>query len=334
MSMGIAQLTPEGKWLMVNEQLCKLLGYSRQELLEASFEKLFQFPDAGGNARPYGKALSGDILVAASEIRVTRKDGHRIWLKVVLSVEREENTKQALGLFMLAQEITKNKDAELERQELVRGLIKAQEAERAQIAQALLDDVGQNLAILAVQLQRAGKPVSDEPGRTHASIPELCAKAHSIAYRANRLSHQLYSSKLDHLGLASAVRGECRELSEQQKIPVECTCEGIPREFDSAAGLCVLRVLQETLRNIRKHSHATKVKVELTGSASELRLSVSDNGVGFDVAAARLAHGIGLISMQERIQLAGGDINITSKPGGGTKITGRVPLSVARLKLA
>lgn len=329
MSMGIAQLTAEGGWLMVNERLCEILGYSRQELLEVSFNKLFEFPEMYGSASSREKSLSGDILVAASETRVIRKDGLPVWLKVVLSVERDESTKQARGLFMLAQEITGNKNAEQDRQELVRGLLRAQEAERAEIARELLDDVGQNLAILAVQLQRAGKPVSGEPGKMHTSIPELCAKAHSIAFRISRISHQLHSSKLDHLGLAKAVRGECRELSEQQAIPVECSCEGIPRELDSAIGLCFLRVLQEALRNIRKHSHATRAKVELTGTTSELRLAVSDNGVGFDVTEARLAYGIGLISMQGRIQLAGGEVVISSKRGGGTRILASAPFSGA-----
>ena len=103
MSMGIAQLTPEGEWSMVNRRLCEILGYSEKELLETSFKKLFQFPEMYGGPRSRGQTLSDDTLVTASEIRGNRKDGLPIWLKVIVSVERNESTKQARGLFVLVQ---------------------------------------------------------------------------------------------------------------------------------------------------------------------------------------------------------------------------------------
>jgi signal transduction histidine kinase len=85
-------------------------------------------------------------------------------------------------------------------------------------------------------------------------------------------------------------------------------------------------VVQEALHNIAKHSRASSVIVHLTGDGQQLALSITDNGIGFEVGRIRTARGLGLISMRERIHLVGGQFDISSKPGAGTKIQARVPL--------
>jgi signal transduction histidine kinase len=89
--------------------------------------------------------------------------------------------------------------------------------------------------------------------------------------------------------------------------------------------LCLFRVVQEALQNAVKHSGAQHFKVDLSGTPEEIRLSVSDAGVGFDWQAAMQGRGLGLISMRERLQLVKGDFSIKSDPGGGTMISARVP---------
>jgi signal transduction histidine kinase len=95
--------------------------------------------------------------------------------------------------------------------------------------------------------------------------------------------------------------------------------------------LAFLRVLQEGMHNAMKHSGAKSMTVRLTCSDHELGLEIKDDGVGFDVEAARLAVGLGLISMRERIHLIGGKFEIWSSPGQGTRITVGAPIVNKRL---
>jgi signal transduction histidine kinase len=217
-------------------------------------------------------------------------------------------------------------EAELARREVARRLASAQDDERTRIARELHDDIGQSSAILGMQMMRAGRPVSNLPGKRHPSVAELCDDLRTIAVKVSRISHQLHPAKLEYLGLAVAVRAHCREFSEKYRIGVECSCDDIPKDLNALIGMSFLRAAQEALHNVGKHSGATAVQVNLRGSTTELSLVVADNGTGFDLETARLAAGLGLISMRERTYLAGGEFTVVSKPGAGTTVTARVPL--------
>jgi signal transduction histidine kinase len=128
------------------------------------------------------------------------------------------------------------------------------------------------------------------------------------------------------LGLAVAVKGHCRECSEQLGIPIDCSCDHLQEKLDGMIALAFLRGLQEAMHNAMKHSGAKRITVRLTGSDHDLNLEEIDDGVGFDVEASKLAAGLGLISMRERTHLIGGEFEIWSTPGRGTKITARAPI--------
>ena len=129
------------------------------------------------------------------------------------------------------------------------------------------------------------------------------------------------------MGLAVAVKSLCREFSDQLHIAVECCCTGIPEELDGKIALGCLRVIQEALHNVAKHSHASEVRVEVIGAADNLSLAVVDNGDGFDASQSGAGPGLGLISMRERMHLVGGDFMISSSPGNGTRIKALAPLA-------
>jgi len=216
--------------------------------------------------------------------------------------------------------------SELARNELSRRMMDAQEADRARIARELHDDIGQSLAILKIQMLRAGQPISGDPERTHADLKELTGKLDTIIQRVSHLSHGLHSSELEFMGLAAALKSHCRECSEQLRIPIQCQCDEVEKTLNSIVGLAFLRVVQEALHNAAKHSRAGSIMVRLNGSDRELRLEIYDDGVGFDLEATKLAAGLGLISMRERIHLIGGEFHITSSPGNGTRVVARVPV--------
>jgi signal transduction histidine kinase len=226
-------------------------------------------------------------------------------------------------------DVDDQKQSDRERTELSRRLMTAQEAERTRIARELHDGIGQALAVLGIQMQRASQPATVGPGRKTLSLQELCGKLKEIGNQVSRLSHQLHSSELEFLGLAVAVKGLCREFSEQYHMKVECACSRIPEELDKDVALCFLRIVQEALHNIAKHSRALKVSVEVSGGANDLTLAIADDGVGFEMSNVRKTAGLGLVSMRERIHLIGGEFTIVSQPGSGTKIEAKAPLGSA-----
>jgi signal transduction histidine kinase len=107
---------------------------------------------------------------------------------------------------------------------------------------------------------------------------------------------------------------------------VECVVRDLPENLERNKSLNLFRVVQESLRNVVKHSNARHVKVELTCQSKVVRLRVSDDGVGFDPEDGRHKNGLGLVSMRERMRSAEGEFSIWSKSSLGTQVEGRVPV--------
>ena len=140
------------------------------------------------------------------------------------------------------------------------------------------------------------------------------------------LSHELHSSILDHLGIASAGENFCLEFSKQHKVKIRFTARGIPTSLSRDISLPLFRILQEGVRNAFKHSGVAHFFVALDGTEREIFLEIRDQGTGFDVEKEKGVRGIGLISMEERVSLLQGNLTISSIKGKGTKIRVSVPL--------
>jgi signal transduction histidine kinase len=244
-------------------------------------------------------------------------------VSVMTDVEgRDRNLLQAL------------KQAEEARLELAQRLVNAQEAECRRVGQELHDCIGQSLAMLTIDLERTRRSLTDVSPDTHARLAGLSEKLTHLGRDVANLSHRLHSSKLEFLGLAVAVKALSREWAEQYQVQARCVCSGVPDDLAPEVSLCLFRVMQEALHNIVKHSQATKINIELDGTSDSLRLTISDNGVGFVQNNAKRRPGIGLISMRERLHLIGGRFVITAKPGFGTHIEAIVSMSKASPAMA
>jgi signal transduction histidine kinase len=204
-------------------------------------------------------------------------------------------------------------------------LIEAQEQERSRIARELHDDIGQRLAMLAIELAQLQKS-SSNPLELPVTISKLQQQTSEIAADIQSLSHQLHSSRLEYLGLAATLRGFCQEFGDQQKADVDFETRDLPTALPSDISLCFFRVLQQGLHNAAKHSGVRHFKVRLWGTRDEIHLTISDSGVGFDTNEAKVGQGLGLISMQERLKLLKGTLSIESRPLHGTTIRASVPL--------
>jgi signal transduction histidine kinase len=262
------------------------------------------------------------------EYRLLRHDGKYRWV-VDYGVPRVESDGTFCGYIGSCVDITDRKMNAESLEELGGRLIAAQEEERGRIARELHDDFSQRLALLGIGLSRLWKkrPESEEEERT--LVRELWNRIQEISSDVHRLSHQLHSSKLEHVGLGPALMGLCEEISEKYRIQVEFTDRGIALEIPKDVALCLFRVTQESLNNVVKHSRAKQAQVELCKTRDEIRLQIVDAGAGFDVALSHTDAGIGLIGMRERLRLVGGRLSVQSAPMRGTTILAEVPLPVS-----
>jgi signal transduction histidine kinase len=213
-------------------------------------------------------------------------------------------------------------------------LIDAQETERKRLARELHDDLSQNLAFLAVELDIFGQKPPVASNDVSKRMQELSTQVRNMSSSVHRLSHELHPAKLEQLGLMAAVRGFCRDFSSAHNVAIEFVPHDVPRSVPDDIALCLYRVVQEGLQNVVKHSGATSAKVELSCGDSELCLVVSDRGRGFDSSVKTHEGSLGLISMRERVRLVRGRISVQSRKGEGTRIMVQIPLGESERRSA
>ena len=268
------------------------------------------------------------------EYRLRRHDGEYRWL-LDKGVPRFNIDGSFAGYVGCCMDISDLKQARATLVEFSGRLIRAGEEERARIARELHDDINQRLALLANRIQECDQATSAHTDSLQKKeLREIWQLTNEIATDIQHLSHQLHPSKLHYLGLAATVRDLCHEFSVQHKIQVDCMVHDLPQDLEENVALNLFRTVQESLRNVAKHSHARHVKVELTSSSGRVQLRVSDDGVGFNLEDAQRKHGLGLVSMRERLRSVGGDFSIWSKPSMGTQVLGDVPATSALLQKA
>jgi PAS domain S-box-containing protein len=258
------------------------------------------------------------------QYRMRRYDGEYRWI-LDTGVPRFTEGKQFTGYIGSCIDVTDRKVAEESLADLERRLLDAQEEERSRIARELHDDINQRIAILGWELHSWDPSVPEpESGAFRASVIDRLTK---IGIDIQAISRRLHSSHLEYLGLGTAAEVLCNDLRKQQQVKIDFTCDGVPRNLPKDISLCLYRVMQEALQNAIKHSGAQRLAVELMGDPGEIRLAVSDDGVGFDPHGIDKRHGLGLISMRERMRMVHGEFSVTSKPGEGTTVKCSVPLA-------
>ena len=209
-------------------------------------------------------------------------------------------------------------------QDLSKRLLQAQEVERSRIARELHDDVGQQVALLAIDLEQLNH-LKKNPNRGADELTrEALARTQDVAKSVHDLSHRLHPAKLRLIGLIPALHSLQRELASPG-LSVTFTHQDIPASLPYDLSLCLFRVVQEALQNVVKHSNARNVAVDLSLEGTDLRLTIVDDGVGFEYETA-IGRGLGLVSMRERLESAGGVLTIRSHPSGGTRLEGTAPL--------
>lgn len=230
---------------------------------------------------------------------------------------------------VIVRDITERKMAEKALTSLSGRLIEAQEEERRRIAREIHDDYNQRLAVLAIDLEELAENIGNADvgagRRLHEHWNQIC----ELGADLHVLSHRLHSSTLENLGLVAGAKAFCEEFTGQQEIQVDFTYDNLPSGISGDVALCLFRILQEGLRNVKKHSGADRAEVRLEVAGDKLHLSIFDHGRGFDSKVSSSQTGIGIRSMEERLRLLGGNLQIHTRPMEGTKIDAWLPITTS-----
>ena len=219
-------------------------------------------------------------------------------------------------------------DANKRLQALSKRVLNIQEEERRGISRELHDDIGQSLAALKIGLHRLDERIGDE----HKEILTQClSTADATLEKLRDLSLQLRPPQLDQLGLDDALHWLVDQQRKNTGLNISCHFAGLTDRLPAVLeGVCY-RIAQEALNNATRHAKATKIGIRVELSGRLLKLAIHDDGVGFDFDAARnkaiKTGSLGLISMEERAQLAGGRMKVRTVPGAGTTVQASFVLS-------
>lgn len=262
------------------------------------------------------------------QYRLRCNDGGYRWV-FDIGVPRFDTNGSFAGYIGSCNDVTERKSAEEALASLSGRLIEAQEEERKRIARELHDDYNQRLAMLALDLENLAEKIGDSSVDAAQQLQKFFERVSEIGADLHSLSHSLHSSTLGTLGLVAGVSAFCKEFAEQQGIQVDFAHENVPHGIPEDAALCIFRIAQEGLRNIKRHSGADRAEVRLEGLEEKLHLSVADPGTGFDVNKRSPQSGIGIRSMKERLRPLGGHLEVRSRPMAGTRIDAWLPFKAA-----
>ena len=324
------------RFTYVGPQAVKILGYPLTSWYEETFWADHIHEEDRRGALEFCETSSHVSREYEFEYRMISSAGSIVWLHDLVGVETENGVPVTLRGFMI--DITERKRGEealgkstaaLRRshrqiQRLAGRLITAQEEERKRVARELHDDINQKLAALSISLSKMKKrlePTND----LNDPIADLQTRTSELTDDVRRLSHRLHPDTMEHVGLVVALKSYCVEFSKNNGISIHIDVPDRVEPVRPEVALCLYRVAQESLENIRKHSGANDVRVTLTETQDGVELFISDTGVGFDVERGRASKGLGLVSMEERVRLVGGTLLLQSHPGKGTELQVLVP---------
>jgi PAS domain S-box-containing protein len=324
-NLGIAIESLEGHVLLANPALCSILGYRESELCGMHCSQFANPEDSADDYALFQELRARLIDHYSLEKRYVRSDGTRIWGRLNVSLLKSGDKEFPL-VFAFVEDITKRKQAEEGLATFSRRLIEVQDQERTRVGRDLHDHIGQRVALLAVQLEQLKTNIFGSRDEIISQVDELLTQTSRVAADVQTLSHELHPPRLEYLGIAAAMKTFCTDFSQRQQVETAFTHEDVPRIASPEISLCLFRVLQEALHNAAKHSGVRRFEVILRGTSDEIELTVLDAGQGFDPMTAKNGRGLGLVSMEERLQLVKGNFSIESHPQQGTTIRARVPL--------
>ncbi len=212
--------------------------------------------------------------------------------------------------------------------DLIVRIIDAQEAERQRISKTMHDGPAQSLTNFVLQAEIVQRLFDSNPERARVELQNLKTTATTTFQRVREFITELRPMMLDDLGLVPTARRYVKGFEEKSEIQTTLTITGDERRFEPHREVLAFRGVQELLGNARLHSQCSQIRVTLDVDDTRVRMTVEDNGKGFDVAAAMVPgqKHIGLSTLKEKAELLGGQLQIDSTLGQGTRATLEIPV--------
>jgi signal transduction histidine kinase/ligand-binding sensor domain-containing protein len=226
----------------------------------------------------------------------------------------------SVGPAIYFRRVTQLKRKHAQQQEFSMRLIASQEAERKRIAAELHDSLGQNIIIIK---NRAllGKQAGDDKDSVSEQLDEIARTASSTLDEMRKIAHNLRPLNLERFGLTDTIVQTVKDVGSAARISLETHIDNIDTLIPAEVQIHLFRIVQEALNNIVKHAQARSGSVSINAANGAMRLTVIDNGRGFDTAMDSRTAGFGLADIAERVKLIGGELAIDSTPGKGTIVT-------------
>jgi two-component system CheB/CheR fusion protein len=298
----------EGRFLEVNEVFEQLTGYARDEVigrLSGTLDLNFRLGVDADNAGPEGAGGPGD-----SEARIRTKSGDLRDVIVATAAIEYEGRPCGLSHFY---DVT-------ERKRLEREILQVSDREQRRIGADLHDGLGTHLTGTALMARGLARNLRADRAITAEEIDEIARLLSEGIEQARTLAHGLNPFQVEVRGLTNALKELASGLWDQSGI--ECTFEetGRGKPLDSDSSMQIFRITQEALANAARHARATRIRVTLHRKGQHARITIRDDGIGFNEAKERVT-GMGLSTMRYRANIIGGRLEIKSSPGAGTTVT-------------
>ncbi|OCA83357.1 histidine kinase [Bacillus sp. FJAT-27225] len=298
----------------VNDKFCEISKYRAEELIGEDHRII----NSGFHPREFFTNLWRAISkgeVWQGEIKNRAKDGSLYWVDTTIVPFLDESGRPYQYL-AIRFEITERKRMEAELQRMMARIIDVQEEERKRLSRELHDGLGQNLYSHLITINRLLSELD------HPLLVQMQEEAMELIEEIRSLSWELRPSVLDDLGLVPAIRSFLNRYSTHYNIDVHFECV-LGRRLSAGTETTIYRVIQEALTNVRKYAEVNEALVVIREYDDAVRVMIEDRGKGFDPESA--SRGVGLFSMDERARASGGELQIISSPGKGTKVILEVP---------
>lgn len=328
MNEGAVTLTATKTILYANQCFARMVKCPLEQVIGSSFRRFISAED-----RATLRGLMKRADQAGSKIQMTLKAGDGSVIPAQISIrplKKEGSDRATIG--MVLTDMTEARRTEEMLRALTQRVVRVQETERGRVAVELHDHITQLLCAILFRCEALVVELSASGGPSMKEAMKLREMLGRTAGEVERISHDLRPSVLDHLGLIAVLRGTSSEFADRTGVNVKLAFEELISPLSPDAELALYRIFQEVLNNVEKHARARGVTVHLANHGAMVRLTVKDDGVGFNPdrppVKRRKKGNLGLLGMRERAIYVGGTLKIKSTRGGGTEIEVHIPLNV------
>jgi two-component system sensor histidine kinase UhpB len=327
-TLGMKVLDLDGSIVQTNRAFQQMAGRASQELIGRRLAELLPPADAARLLRFFERLKKSALSEHHLTHRILRPDGSQVWVSATFAaVRKSPEDDHPAFVVAIAEDITAQKDLEMEMAELKNRLQANVEMERLQLAQHLHDGPMQELYSVIYQIGGLRKKIGREQGEV---LENLGRDIQRVVQELRSTAQELRPPTIANFGLEKAIRSHVADFRlKNPEIRVRLALDSDGQSLPEDARLSLFRIYQQSLANVARHAAASEVSIRFSFDAEEARLTITDNGQGFDVprnwvGLVRRGH-FGLAGAAERAEALHGAFSVESQPGKGTTISAVIP---------